>query len=150
MLQDAIAMSPISLAQSSSSHQSAIQAAKSLSELKRDRGDDDKETKKRRTGKDTESLKKSSNPKESSRGKPPSKTSKSRKSRSVNDVVKETVFEMGSDDDDQTFDKKADDSEQPSPDANTEQPYPTVAANLTRQKNDWYKKSPSLEPQDPD
>ncbi|GJU48681.1 hypothetical protein Tco_1218236, partial [Tanacetum coccineum] len=93
---------------------------------KRDSGDDDKETKKRRTGKDTESSKKSSNPNESSK-----------------------VFEMGLDDVDQTFDKKADDFEQPSPDANTEQPYPAIAANPKRQKNDWYKKSPNLEPQDP-
>nr|GEX03611.1 hypothetical protein [Tanacetum cinerariifolium] len=90
---------------------------------KRDRGDDDededpstvsnqgKETKKRRIRKETESSKKSSNPKESSRGKPPSKPSKTGKSRSANDVVKETVFEIGSDDVDQTFDKKADDFE---------------------------------------
>ncbi|GJX11581.1 hypothetical protein Tco_0201440 [Tanacetum coccineum] len=173
----AIAKSLISLAQSSSSHQSAIETAKSLSELelkqilydkmlksgsscshqtheelfnaltwsikldesistqstkpdpipkKRDRGDDDKdedpsagsnqgkETNKMRTRKETESLQKSSNPKESSRVKPPSKPSKSRKSRSANDVVEETVFEMG------LYD------------------------------NDWYKKYPSLEPQDPD
>ncbi|GKE14314.1 hypothetical protein Tco_1421891, partial [Tanacetum coccineum] len=39
---------------------------------------------------------------------------------------------------------------EPSPDANTKQPYPAVAANPKRQKNDWYKKSPSLELQDPD
>ncbi|GJZ65165.1 hypothetical protein Tco_0621861 [Tanacetum coccineum] len=178
MLQDAIAKSPIPLAQSSSSHQLAIQAAKSLSELelkqihydkilnsgsscshqtheelfnaltwsikldesrstqstkpdlipkKRDCGDDDKDG-------DPSAR--------SNQGKPPSKPSKSRKSRSANDVVEETIFEMGSDDVDQTFDKKADNSEQPSPDANTKQPSPAIAANPKRQKNDWYKKSP--------
>nr|GEX03612.1 hypothetical protein [Tanacetum cinerariifolium] len=213
MLQDVIAKSLISLAQSSSSHQSAIETAKSLSKLelkqilydkmlksgsscshqtheeifnaltwsikldesrstqstkpnpipkKRDRCDDDededpstgsnqgKETKKRRIGKETESLKKSSNPKVSSRGKPPSKPSKSGKSRSANDVVEETVFEIGSDDVDQTFDKKADDFEQPSLDTNTKQPSLDVVANLKRKKIDWYKKFPSPEPQDPD
>ncbi|GJZ18369.1 hypothetical protein Tco_0554492 [Tanacetum coccineum] len=87
---------------------------------------------------------------ESSRGIPPSKPSKSGKSRSANDAVEEKIFEIGSDDVDQTFDKKADDSEQPSPDANTKQPSPAVACNPKRQKNDWYKKSPSPEPQDPD
>ncbi|GJW19141.1 hypothetical protein Tco_0026577 [Tanacetum coccineum] len=129
---------------------------------KRDRDDDDqdedpsagsnqgKETKKRRTGKETESLKKYLTPKESIKGKPTSKPSKSRKSRSANDIVEETVFEMGSDDVDQIFEKMVDASEQPSPDANTEQPSPNVAANPKRQKNDWYKKSPSPEPQDPD
>nr|GEV24958.1 hypothetical protein [Tanacetum cinerariifolium] len=86
-----------------------------------------KETKKRRTGKETESLKKSSTPKESTK-----------------------VFEMGSDDVDQTFEKKADDSEQLSPDANTKKPSLNVATNPKRKKNDWYKKSPSPEPQDPD
>ncbi|GJU76670.1 hypothetical protein Tco_1273740 [Tanacetum coccineum] len=131
---------------------------------KRDRGDNNKdedpsagsnqgkETKKRRTRKETESSKKSLTPKESSRGKPPSKPSKSGKSRSANDVIEETIFEMGSDDVDQTFDKKADDSEQPSPspDANTKQPSPAIACNPKKQKNDWYKKFPSPEPQDPD
>ncbi|GKB36257.1 integrase, catalytic region, zinc finger, CCHC-type containing protein, partial [Tanacetum coccineum] len=213
MLQDEIAKSPISLAQSSSLHQSATEGAKSLSELelkhivydkmlksgsscshqtheellniltwsiklneskstqstkpdqilkKCDRGDDDqdedpsarsnqgKEMKKRRTRKETESSKKSSTPKESTKGKPTSKPSKSGKYRFANDTIEETVIEIGSDDVDQTFKKKADASEQPSPDANTEQPSPDVAANPNRQKNDWYKKSPSLEPQDPD
>nr|GEZ48305.1 hypothetical protein [Tanacetum cinerariifolium] len=60
------------------------------------------------------------------------------------------VFEIGSDDVDQTFEKKAVDFEKPSPDANTEQPSPDVAAIRKRQKNDWYKKSPSPEPYDPD
>ncbi|GKE55637.1 hypothetical protein Tco_1494822, partial [Tanacetum coccineum] len=83
----------------------------------------------------------------SNQGKPPSKPSKSGKSRSINDV-EETVFKMGSDDVDQTFDKKADDSEQF--DANTEQPSLAVAANPKRQKHDWYKKSPSPEPRDLD
>ncbi|GKG16695.1 hypothetical protein Tco_0361652, partial [Tanacetum coccineum] len=78
---------------------------------------------KRRNGKEIESSKKPLTPKESSRGKPPSKPSKFGKSRSAND---------------------------PFPDANTEQPSPDVAANSKRQKNDWYKKSPSPEPQDPD
>ncbi|GJT38215.1 hypothetical protein Tco_0938080 [Tanacetum coccineum] len=86
----------------------------------------------------------------SNQGKPISKPSKSGKSRSANDTVKEIVFEMGSDDVDQTFEKMVDASEQPSPDANTEQPSPNVAANPKRQKNDWYKKSPSPEPHDPD
>ncbi|GJR16804.1 hypothetical protein Tco_0965331 [Tanacetum coccineum] len=138
---------------------------------KHDRGYDDhdedpsigsnqgKETKERRTGKETESSKKSSTPKESTKGKPPLKPSKSRKSRSANDDVEETFFEIGSDDVEQTFDKKADDSAQPSPDANTEQPSPDAnanqpspvkAVNPKRQKNDWYKKSPSPAPQDPD
>ncbi|GKG47317.1 hypothetical protein Tco_0504514, partial [Tanacetum coccineum] len=39
-----------------------------------------KETKKRRTGKEAQSLKKYSTPKESTKGKPPSKSSKSGKS----------------------------------------------------------------------
>nr|GEU45966.1 hypothetical protein [Tanacetum cinerariifolium] len=69
---------------------------------------------------------------------------------SANDTIKEIVFKMRSDDVDQTFKKKADASEQPFPDANTEQPSPDVAANLKRQKNDWYKKSLILEPHDPD
>nr|GFA67680.1 hypothetical protein [Tanacetum cinerariifolium] len=93
---------------------------------------------------------KSSTPKESSRGKPPSKPSKSRKTRSADDNVEDTVIEIGSDDVDQIFDKKADDSEQPSPNANTEKPSLVVAPKPKRQKHDWYKKSLSLEPQDPD
>nr|GEY36189.1 hypothetical protein [Tanacetum cinerariifolium] len=180
MLQDAIAKSPISLTQSSSSHQSAIKAAKSLSELeskhilydnmlksgsscshqthkellnaltwsikldesrsthstkpdpipkKRDHGDADKD-------KDPSA---GSN-QESSRGKPPSKPSKSRKSRSVNDAIEETFFEIGSNDVHQTFDKNPNDFAQPSHDATTEQP--SFHVNSKRQKNDWYKKSP--------
>nr|GEW02297.1 hypothetical protein [Tanacetum cinerariifolium] len=94
---------------------------------KRDCSDDDqyedpfvgsnqcKQIKKRRIRKETESSNKSSTPKESTKGKPTSKPSKYEKSRSANDTVEETVFEMGSDDVDQTFEKKADDSEQPSP-----------------------------------
>ncbi|GJU45417.1 hypothetical protein Tco_1202683 [Tanacetum coccineum] len=121
---------------------------------KRDHGDDDqdedpsarsnkgKETKKRRTRKETESSNKSSTPKESTKCKPTSKPSKSGKSRSRNDTVEEIVFEIGSDDVDQTFKNKVDDSEQPSPNANTEQPSPDVVANPKRKKNDWYKKSP--------
>ncbi|GJV41957.1 hypothetical protein Tco_1420397 [Tanacetum coccineum] len=42
-----------------------------------------KETKKRRTGKEAQSLKKSSTPKESTKGKPPSKSSKSGRSASA-------------------------------------------------------------------
>ncbi|GJY52538.1 hypothetical protein Tco_0443385 [Tanacetum coccineum] len=85
---------------------------------KRDRGDDDqdedpsagpnqgKEMKKRRTRKETESSKKSSTPKKITKGKPTSKPSKSRKSRSTNDIIEETMFEMGSDDVDQSFEKR--------------------------------------------
>nr|GEY87695.1 hypothetical protein [Tanacetum cinerariifolium] len=75
---------------------------------------------------------KSSTPKESSRGKPPSKPSKSRKTRSADDNVEDTVIEIGSDDVDQIFDKKADDSEQPSPNANTEKPSLVVAPKPKR------------------
>ncbi|GJS49647.1 hypothetical protein Tco_0599768 [Tanacetum coccineum] len=39
---------------------------------------------------------------------------------------------------------------QPSPHPNANKPSPAKVANPKRQKNDWYKKSPSPEPQDPD
>ncbi|GJW88267.1 hypothetical protein Tco_0163607 [Tanacetum coccineum] len=158
MLQDAIAMSPISFAQSSSSHQSAIQAAKSLSELVLKQILYDKilksgfscsyQTHEELFNALTWSIKL-----DESRSTHSTKPDPISKKRDCGDDDKETrpwnlpevnlhqkhpnlENEMGSDDVDQTFDKKADDSEQPSPDANTEQPYPVVAANLTRQKND--------------
>ncbi|GJU68560.1 hypothetical protein Tco_1254819 [Tanacetum coccineum] len=40
--------------------------------------------------------------------------------------------------------------EQPYPNPNANKPSLAKVANPKRQKNDWYKKSPSLEPQDPD
>ncbi|GJT68278.1 hypothetical protein Tco_1019758 [Tanacetum coccineum] len=85
---------------------------------KYERGDDDQdedpsagpnqsnETKKRRTRKETKSSKKSSTPTKFTKGEPTSKPSKSGKSRSANDIVKETVFEMGSNDVDQSFEKR--------------------------------------------
>ncbi|GJW96761.1 hypothetical protein Tco_0178569 [Tanacetum coccineum] len=153
MLQETLAKSPFTLAQSSSFHQSTQCTRPDPILKKRDCGNDDKdkdpstrsnqvkETKKRKTAKETVSLKKSSTPKESSRGKPPSKPLKSGKSRSTNDVVEETVFEIGSYDVDQTFNKKVDDSKQPSH---------AIAANPKRQNPNWYKKSISPEPRDPD
>ncbi|GJY72860.1 hypothetical protein Tco_0477291, partial [Tanacetum coccineum] len=144
MLQETLAKSPFTLAQSSSFHQSTQCTRPDPILKKRDCGNDDKdknpstrsnqvkETKKRKTAKETVSSKKSSTPKESSRGKPSSKPSKSGKSRSTNDVVEETVFEIGSYDVDQTFNKKVDDSKQPSH---------AIAANPKRQNPNWYKKS---------
>ncbi|GKA45443.1 hypothetical protein Tco_0738239 [Tanacetum coccineum] len=153
---------------SSCSHKTHKELLNALTwSIKLDESRSKQKTKNRRTRKETKSSKKSSTPKESSRGKPPSKPSKSGKSRSTNDV-EETVFEMGSDDVDQTFDKKADDSKEMRPckmgsddvdqtfdkkaddseqfDANTEQPSLAIAANPKRQKHDWYKKSPTVPP----
>nr|GEZ61025.1 hypothetical protein [Tanacetum cinerariifolium] len=152
MLQDAIAKSPISLAQSSSSHQSATKSAKSLSELEskhilydnmlKSGSSCSHQTHKELLNALTWSIKldESRSTHKSSRGKPPSKPSKSRKSRSVNDAIEETFFEIGSNDVHQTFDKKPNDFAQPSHDSSTEQP--SFHVNSKRQKNDWYKKSP--------
>ncbi|GJU07681.1 hypothetical protein Tco_1124111 [Tanacetum coccineum] len=160
MLQEEIAKSPISLAQLSSLHQSTIEAAKTLSELELKHILYDKMLKigssyshktyeelfnaltwsiKLNESKSTQSTKPDQILKKCDRGDDDQDEDPS--ARSNQDRL---------DDVDQTFEKKADASEQPSPDANTEQPSPDVAANPKRQKNDWYKKYPSLEPQDPD
>ncbi|GKB82042.1 hypothetical protein Tco_0948937 [Tanacetum coccineum] len=80
--------------------------------------DQGKKTKRCRT-KDSKPSKKSSTSKESSKGKSPAKTSKFGKSVTAKEPVKELVFEMASDDIDQTNDDMANDADQP-PDDSTQ------------------------------
>ncbi|GJX79299.1 hypothetical protein Tco_0327448 [Tanacetum coccineum] len=77
-----------------------------------------KKTKRSRT-KEFEPSKKSSTYKESSKGKSPTKTSKSGKSLTAEEPVEELVFEMASDDIEQTIDDVANDADQP-PDDSTQ------------------------------
>ncbi|GKE29986.1 hypothetical protein Tco_1445370, partial [Tanacetum coccineum] len=93
---------------------------------KRDRDDKDplagpnqgKKTNRSRT-KESEPSKKSSTTKESSKGKSPAKTSKFGKSVTVEQPVKELIFEMASDDIEQTIDDVVIDIDQP-PDDTTQ------------------------------
>ncbi|GJZ63171.1 hypothetical protein Tco_0619592 [Tanacetum coccineum] len=77
-----------------------------------------KKTKRSKT-KESEPSKKSSTSKESSRGKSPGKTSKFGKSLTAEEPVEELVFEMASDDIEQTIDDVANDADQP-PDDSTQ------------------------------
>ncbi|GJV00869.1 hypothetical protein Tco_1330139 [Tanacetum coccineum] len=77
-----------------------------------------KKTKRSRT-KEFEPSKKSSTSKESSKGKSPTKTSKSGKYVTVEEPVEEPVFEMASDDIEQTIDDVSNDADQP-PDDSTQ------------------------------
>ncbi|GKB57443.1 hypothetical protein Tco_0913629 [Tanacetum coccineum] len=108
---------------------------------KRDRDDEDpsagpnqgKKTKRSRT-KESEPSKKSSTSKESSKGKSPAKTSKSGKSMTAEEPIEEPVFEMASDDIEQTVDDVANDADQ-LPDDSTQ----------TKDKNPkkyWFKQPP--------
>ncbi|GJX18377.1 hypothetical protein Tco_0221054 [Tanacetum coccineum] len=75
-----------------------------------------KKTKRSKT-KESEPSKKSSTSKESSRGKSPGKTSKFGKSLTAEEPVEELVFEMASDDIDQTVDDVVKDVDQPHDDS---------------------------------
>ncbi|GKB24646.1 hypothetical protein Tco_0864047 [Tanacetum coccineum] len=93
----------------------------------------DKMTKRRRT-KEFEPSKKSSTTKESSKGKSPVKTSKSGKSVTVEELVEEPVFEMASDDIEQTIDDVVNDVDQP--------PNDTTQTKDKVPKYDWFKQPP--------
>ncbi|GJT92339.1 hypothetical protein Tco_1081184 [Tanacetum coccineum] len=88
-----------------------------------------KKTKRSRT-KESEPSKKSSTSKETSKGKSPAKTSKSGKSV----TVEEPVFEMATDDIEQTIDDGANDADQP-PDDSTQSKDKSL-------KQDWFKQPP--------
>ncbi|GKB07728.1 hypothetical protein Tco_0836012 [Tanacetum coccineum] len=95
-----------------------------------------KKTKRSRT-KESEPSKKSSTSKESSKGKSPAKTSKSRKSVTAEEQVEELVFEMASDDIEQTADDVANDADQPLDDS--------TKTKDKDPKKDWFKQ-PSRPP----
>ncbi|GJV64698.1 hypothetical protein Tco_1475526 [Tanacetum coccineum] len=105
---------------------------------KKDRDDEDpsagpnqgKKTKRSRT-KESEPSQKSSTSKESSKGKSPAKTSKSGKSVTVEEPVEELVFEMASDDIEQTIDDVANDVNQP--------PDDLTQTKDKDPKKDWFK-----------
>ncbi|GJU71773.1 hypothetical protein Tco_1263178 [Tanacetum coccineum] len=124
---------------------------------KRDRGydqDEDpsarsnqgKKTKKRRFN-ESESSKKTSTTKESSKGKSPARTSKSGKSVTAKESVKEPIFEIASDDVEQTFDDKVGDAGQP-PHIDADKTQPDDAPRIP--KKDWLKEAPRPETLDPD
>nr|GEZ75582.1 hypothetical protein [Tanacetum cinerariifolium] len=94
-----------------------------------------KKTKRSKT-KESKPSKKSSTSKESSKGKSPNKTSKSGKSATVEEPVKEPVFEMASDDIEQTVDDVANDVDQP--------PNESTQTKDKDPKKDWFKQPPSL------
>ncbi|GJT92728.1 hypothetical protein Tco_1081573 [Tanacetum coccineum] len=106
---------------------------------KRDRDDKDhsagpnqgKKTKRSRT-KESEPSKKSSTTKESSKGTSPAKTSKSGKSVTVEEPVKEAVFEMATDHIEQTVDDVVNDADQP-PDDTTQTKDKAPKYNLFKQ-----------------
>ncbi|GKE40700.1 hypothetical protein Tco_1464105, partial [Tanacetum coccineum] len=108
---------------------------------KRDRDDEDpsagpnqgKKTKRSRT-KESEPSKKSSTSKESSKGKSPAKTSKSGKSVTAKELVEEPVFEMASDDIEQTVDDVANDVDQP--------PNDSTQTKDKDPKKGWFKQPP--------
>ncbi|GJZ84543.1 hypothetical protein Tco_0649882 [Tanacetum coccineum] len=134
-IKNALENTPFPLAQSSSQAQSSLKAAKS----DRDREDPSagpnqgKKTKRSRT-KESNPSKKSSTSKESSNGKSPAKTSKSSKSVTVEELVEEPVFEMASDDIEQTTDNVTNDVDQP-PDDSTQ-------TKDKAPKQDWFKQPP--------
>ncbi|GKA57363.1 hypothetical protein Tco_0756551 [Tanacetum coccineum] len=116
---------------------------------KRDRGDDqdedpsagsnrDKKTKKRRFN-ESESSKKTSTTKESSKAKSPARTSKSGKSVTAKELVKEPVFEIASDNVEQTFDDKVGDAGQPT---HTDADETRTDGALRIPKKDWFKEAP--------
>ncbi|GJW29413.1 hypothetical protein Tco_0046288 [Tanacetum coccineum] len=98
-----------------------------------------KETKKRRTGKETEYSKKSSTPKESTKGKPASKSSKTDKSASTDKSLKEPEHEVQMDGEEPTFENVANDDNEPQVD-----PKPKI------QKKHWFKDSSKNEVLDPE
>ncbi|GJV01879.1 hypothetical protein Tco_1335448 [Tanacetum coccineum] len=104
-----------------------------------------KKTKKRRFN-ESKSSKKTSTTKESSKGKSLARTSKSRKSVTAKESVEEPVFEIASDDVEQTFDDKVGYASQP-PHTNVDEIQADVAPRIL--KKDWFKESPKLELLDP-
>ncbi|GJU59553.1 hypothetical protein Tco_1237319 [Tanacetum coccineum] len=116
---------------------------------KRDRDDEDpsagpnqgKKTKRSRT-KEFEPSKKSYSSKETSKGKSPAKTSKSRKSMTAEEPVEEPVFEMAFDDIKQTVDDMANDADQ-SPDDSTQ-------TKDKAPKQNWFKQPPRPPTPDPE
>ncbi|GJV91360.1 retrovirus-related pol polyprotein from transposon TNT 1-94 [Tanacetum coccineum] len=108
---------------------------------KRDRDDEDpssglnqcKKTKRSRT-KESEPSKKSSTSKESSKCKSPAKTSKSGKSVTAEEPVEELIFEMASDDIEQTVDDVANDVNQP--------PNDSTQTKDKDPKKYWFKQPP--------
>ncbi|GJU09735.1 hypothetical protein Tco_1132131 [Tanacetum coccineum] len=156
----ALEKTPLLLDQSSSQAQSSLKAAESLDDAiasgqadpekilrKRDCDDEDplagpnqgKKTKRSRI-KESEPSKKSSTSKETSKGKSPAKTSKSGKFVTAEKPVKELVFEMASNDIEQTVDDVANDADQP-PDESTQ-------TKDKDPKKDWFKQP--LRPPTPD
>ncbi|GJW12221.1 hypothetical protein Tco_1578048 [Tanacetum coccineum] len=98
-----------------------------------------KKTKRSRT-KESKPTKKSSTSKESSKGKSPAKTSKSSKSMTIEEPVEEPVFEMASNDIEQTIDDAVNDVDQPHDES-------TQAKDIDPKK-DWFKQP--LRPLTPD
>nr|GEW98943.1 hypothetical protein [Tanacetum cinerariifolium] len=124
---------------------------------KRDCGDDldedpsagsnqGKKTKKRRFN-EFKSSKKKYTTKESSKGKFLAKMTKSRKSMSAKESVEEPVFEIASDDVEQTVDDKVGDAGQP---PHTDADETQADAALRNPKKDWFKEYPMPETLDPD
>ncbi|GJS06383.1 retrovirus-related pol polyprotein from transposon TNT 1-94 [Tanacetum coccineum] len=101
-----------------------------------------KKTKKRRVN-ESESSKKTSTTKKSSKGKSPAKTSKSGKSV----TVEEPVFEIASDDVEQTVDDEVCDVGQP---PHTDADKTQADADLKIPKKDWFKNDPQPKTLDPD
>ncbi|GJX24576.1 hypothetical protein Tco_0230872 [Tanacetum coccineum] len=124
---------------------------------KRDHGDDQdedpstgsnqgKKTKKRKVN-ESESRKKTSTTKESSKGKFPARTSKSGKSVIAKESIEEQVFEIASNDVEQTVDDKVGDAGQP---PYTDADETQADAALKIPKKDWFKKATRPETLDPD
>ncbi|GJW61671.1 hypothetical protein Tco_0111006 [Tanacetum coccineum] len=99
----------------------------------------DQRIKKRRIGKDVESLNKSSKSKESDKGKTLSTTSKFGKSISADKSVHKTKHVAQMDVKEPNLDNVANDADEPQADASLKIP-----------KKDWFKKSPRPETLDPD
>ncbi|GJS67691.1 hypothetical protein Tco_0682256 [Tanacetum coccineum] len=97
---------------------------------------------KRSITKESKPSKKSSTSKESSKGKSPAKTSKFGKSVTAEEPVEEPVFEMASDDIEQTIDDMANDADQP-PDDSTQ-------TKDKAPKQDWFKQPPRSPTPDPE
>ncbi|GKA68543.1 hypothetical protein Tco_0768460 [Tanacetum coccineum] len=124
---------------------------------KRDRGDDQdkdpstgsnqgKKTKKTRFN-ESKSSKKTSATKESSKGKSSARTSKSGKSVTAKESVEEPVFDIASDDVEQTFDDKVSDAGQP-PHTDADETQADVAPRIL--KKDWFNEAPRPKTLDPD
>ncbi|GKC70675.1 hypothetical protein Tco_1116558 [Tanacetum coccineum] len=96
-----------------------------------------KKTQKRRVN-ESESSKKTSTATESSKGKSSARTSKSGKSATAKESVEEPIFEVASDDVEQTLDDKVGDVGQP-PHTNADETQADAASKIP--KKDWFKKA---------